>query len=566
MMKNLWKISIVLLALVAIALLIPIVSVDAQGGGPPLIPHPLDSAHTDCVTCHSTGLAGAPKYPADHTGRTNDMCRMCHQPGSASTSGSPTAAPVGAGTPQPTTNPAGGPPKIPHPLQNRDNCLACHQTGVGGAPKVPADHAGRTIDMCQGCHQPATASEPPIVVPTIVPHTAAASKTQDSCVTCHNTLSGQTGQVAKDWTSSVHAEQGVSCVDCHGGDATKSDKDAAHAVSAGFMGVPKLVDIPALCASCHSRVEAMRQYDIPTDQYAQYQTSVHGQKLAQGDTKVATCATCHDAHATKKVDDPTAKVYPLNVPALCATCHANAEYMKGYNIPTNQYDLYVKSVHGQALLVNQDTRAPSCATCHGTHGAAPPGFSEVANVCGSCHTATQQYYLQSAHAKDIPGAPQCVTCHGRYDVMTPTDDMFHGTDTRQCGSCHPANSPQAAAVQKLSDDITGAAKSVSDAEAAIKRAQAAALIIAPEEANLAQAKTNLITARAAQHTLNEATVKEQTDAATKIAKGIVDDADKATRDEAFRRQVMGIGLVIMVLAILSLYVIRRELYKQLPPE
>ncbi len=92
------------------------------------------------------------------------------------------------------------------------------------------------------------------------------------------------------------------------------------------------------------------------------------------------------------------------------------------------------------------------------------------------------------------------------------------------------------------------------------------MIIAPEEAKLAEAKTNLITARAAQHTLNEATVKEKTDAASKVAKSIVDDADKATRDEAFRRQVMGIGLVIMLLAILSLYVIRRELYKQLPRE
>ncbi len=565
MMKNFLKISVVLIALAAIVLLIPSVSVNAQGGGPPLIPHSLEG-RSDCVTCHSTGLAGAPKYPADHTGRTNDMCQGCHKPGPTSTSASPTTPPVGAGTPQPTKPAAGGPPKIPHPLQNRENCLACHQTGVGGAPKVPSDHAGRTIATCKGCHPPATSNEPPVIVPTAIPHTSAASPTQDSCVTCHNSQSGNTGQVAKDWASSVHAERGVSCVNCHGGDATKSDKESAHATSAGFVGVPKIVDIPALCASCHSNVDAMRQYDLPTDQYAKYQTSVHGQKLAQGDTKVATCATCHDAHGTKRTDDPTAKVYPLNVPALCATCHANAEYMKGYNIPTNQYDLYVKSVHGQALLVKQDTRAPSCATCHGTHGAAPPGFDEVANVCGSCHTATQDYYLQSAHASNQPGTPKCVTCHGRYDVMTPTDDMFHGTETRQCGSCHPDSSPQAAAVKKLYDDITGAAKSVDDAEAAIKRAQAAALIIAPEEAKLAEAKTNLITARAAQHTLSETVVKEKTDAANKIAKGIVDDADKATRDEAFRRQVMGIGLVIMVLAILSLYVIRRELYKQLPPK
>ena len=567
MMKNLWKISIILIILAAIVLVLPSFPASAQGG-PPLIPHSLDG-RADCVTCHSTGLAGAPKFPADHTGRTNEMCQLCHKPGTPSTSATvvPTKAPVGGATPaaQPTAA-LGGPPKIPHPLQNRDNCLACHQTGVGGAPKVPASHAGRTVDTCKGCHQPATASEPPIVVPTPIPHTSAASATQDSCVTCHTTQSGTIGQVAKDWAASVHAERGVSCVNCHGGDATKSDKAAAHAVSAGFAGVPNQVDIPALCASCHSNVDAMRQYDLPTDQYAKYLTSVHGQKLAQGDTKVATCATCHDSHGTKKTDDPTAKVYPLNVPALCATCHANVEYMKGYNIPTDQYDLYVKSVHGQALLINQDLRAPSCATCHGTHGAAPPGFDEVANVCGGCHTATQQYYLQSVHASDKAGTPKCVTCHGRYDVMKPTDDMFVGTGIRACTSCHPAGSPQDDAVKSLYNQITSAAKSVDDAESAIKRAAQASLIVAPEEAKLAEAKTNLITARAAQHTLSASVVKEQTDKATSIAKGIVSDSEKAAIDESFRRQVMGIGLGIMALAILSLYVIRRELYKQLPPE
>ena len=561
MMKNLWKISLVLFVLGAIVLLLPSAPVVAQGG-PPTIPHALEGRQ-DCLICHSTGVGGAPKFPADHTGRTNDMCQVCHKPGTPKPGS--TTAPSGSGTPKPTANPSAGIPKIPHPLQNRDNCLGCHQTGVGGAPKVASTHAGRTNDMCKTCHQSAAAADPVVVVPTPAIHTSAASPTQDSCVTCHNTQSGKTGQDAKDWAGSIHSERGVSCVNCHGGDATKSDKAAAHATSAGYVGVPKMVDIPALCASCHSNIDTMRQYDIPTDQYAKYLTSVHGQKLAQGDPKVATCATCHESHGTKKTDDPTAKVYSLNVPSLCATCHANVEYMKQYNIPTNQYDLYVKSVHGQALVVKQDTRAPSCATCHGTHGAAPPGYAEVANVCGSCHTATQEYYLQGVHSGNKDGTPKCVTCHGRYDVMAPSDDMFHGTGTRQCGSCHPDGSPQAAAVKALSDNIVSAAKTVDDAEAAIKRAQTAALIIAPEEAKLAQAKTNLITARAAQHALNLTTVKTQTDKAAATAKAILDDSEKATRDEAFRRQVMGIGLVIMALAILSLYVIRRELYKQLPP-
>ncbi len=46
-----------------------------------------------------------------------------------------------------------GPPAIPHPLEGRDDCVMCH--GEGGLKPFPADHAGRTSDICTTCHQPA---------------------------------------------------------------------------------------------------------------------------------------------------------------------------------------------------------------------------------------------------------------------------------------------------------------------------------------------------------------------------------------------------------------------------
>jgi hypothetical protein len=57
-------------------------------------------------------------------------------------------------TPTATPTPAAGPPQIPHSLQGRDNCLLCHEQGIGGAPQIPTDHAGRTNETCQACHQP----------------------------------------------------------------------------------------------------------------------------------------------------------------------------------------------------------------------------------------------------------------------------------------------------------------------------------------------------------------------------------------------------------------------------
>lgn len=43
-------------------------------------------------------------------------------------------------------------PKIPHTLEGRDNCLACH--AASGVKPFPADHIGRTNEVCRACHQP----------------------------------------------------------------------------------------------------------------------------------------------------------------------------------------------------------------------------------------------------------------------------------------------------------------------------------------------------------------------------------------------------------------------------
>lgn len=569
MKRQLVRLSFVVLAGILLFTLWPQWIAQARPPLQPPIPHSLEG-RADCLSCHATGLAGAPRVPPDHAGRTNEMCRVCHQTAPtarATPTATPTGKPAAASTSQPqkTITPSGA-PRIPHGLQGRDNCLACHATGVGGSPVVPASHAGRTVDTCRTCHQAAQPpeGEVPQVVPTPVQRVQLPNK--NTCVECHTNLGGQSLEIVKDWASSIHAERNVTCADCHGGNANLSKKEEAMSAAAGYIGKPKTVDIPALCASCHARVELMRQYDLPTDQWAKYQQSVHGKLLAQGDTNVATCFVCHDRHGTKKVKDPAARVYSLNVPALCASCHANVELMKPYKIPTNQFELYQKSVHGIALLQKQDLRAPSCATCHGTHGAAPPGFQEVANVCGSCHTATQDYYLKSKHASDQPGTPKCVTCHGRYDVSEPSEAMFIGSGSRQCGSCHTATSPQIKTIQDLRDSLLTSAAAVDEGEAAIQRAAGSALIVAPEEAKLREAQTNLITARAAQHTLNLGTVKERTDKATVKAKEVVADAQKAIDDSIFRRQYMVFGLAIMALSIASLWIIRRELYKQLPPK
>lgn len=554
-MKTKRIVVFILLVLVVLALgLVPQLVARAQGPTPPVVPHPLEG-HDACATCHMSGTKDVPQAPADHEGRINNQCLFCHVPGFS----------INAGNGQGGTS-SNGIPNIPHPLEGRDNCLGCHSNGTGGAPKPPPDHVGRTSSQCRNCHQPAAAApgDAPLALPTTVPHLASADNNSNTCVTCHATQTGKSAQIVKDWQSSIHSERGVTCADCHGGDATAATQEASMSVKAGYIGIPKKQDIPAMCAGCHANIEMMRQYNLPTDQWAQYRTSVHGKKLEQGDANVPTCFTCHDDHGTKKVSDPAAKVYVMNVPTLCGGCHSNAGMMQSYNIPTNQYELYKESVHGIALLDKQDTRAPTCATCHGTHGATPPGFKEVQNVCGSCHTATQDYYLKGVHAGNDPKMPKCVTCHGRYDVHQPSESMFVETGSRNCTSCHTPDSPGGQTAQAFFTSIDGSAQAIAEAQQAIETASSSSLIMAPEEAKLAQAHTDLVTARAAQHMMDQDTIKKKTDAATATAKQVAADAQKAINESLFRREFMALGLGIMVVSIAGLWIIRRALYQELP--
>lgn len=483
----------------------------------PPIPHPLEG-RDNCLACHEQGSGGAPKIPDDHTGRTNDQCQACHHAESA-------------------TEPA---PDIPHTLEGREECLACHH---------PAPVEGEATE------QPPS-EPPPAPTPLAYPRPRGASNT---CFDCHFTLGGRSEQITSDWQSSIHAERGVICADCHGGDPNAEDPDEAMSRDAGYIGKPDRTEIPDLCGSCHSNVNLMRQYNLPTDQLTKYRESFHGQQLAKGDTKVATCFDCHDEHATRETNDPRASVYQLNVPELCAYCHANTEYMAEYDIPTNQFELYKESVHGIALLDNQDTRAPNCATCHGTHGAAPPGFAEVANVCGSCHSAIQDYYLKGAHSSDDPDVPDCVSCHGRYDVTKPSEAMFLGNSSRDCGSCHAPDTEEGGVVEELHQALTDADKAIEEAENMVQRAARLGMIVAEEESLIGEARTKLITARATQHEVNLESVQEISDASVELSQQARQQAEDAIAESRFRRQAMVIALAVIVLVIFSLVLLRREL-------
>src|ERR1035441_1443581 len=184
----------------------------------------------------------------------------------------------------------------------------------------------------------------------------------DSCLDCHSALPEPLGVTQETFSQDIHAQKGLTCTGCHGGDASSYDPDVSMSRKTGWKGKIDRKQIPQLCGSCHSNPALMRQYNpsLRTDQLDQYHTSMHGKRLAAGDTKVAVCTDCHSVHDIRAPSDPRSTVNPVNVANTCARCHADADYMKEYSIPTDQYAKYSTSVHRERLVVRGDLSAPTC--------------------------------------------------------------------------------------------------------------------------------------------------------------------------------------------------------------
>ncbi len=428
------------------------------------------------------------------------------------------------------------------------------------------------------------ASAPPVPAPLTHPPADGAN----GCYDCHSVVNDKQAAIAADWQDSAHGQAGVTCADCHGGDPRSDQITVAMDPSNGFVGAPDRLGSVGLCGSCHADVNRMKASGLPTDQYAKYWSSVHGQQLLTADdSRVAICTDCHGSHTVKKVSDPSSPVFILNVPELCAGCHADADRMAPYGIPTDQYAIYSKSVHGVALLDNKDVRAPSCASCHGSHDAKPPTSATVVGVCGKCHTATEDLYQQSRHSELQAAAPQCWTCHGTHDVTQPGSYMFfhptppdytcdtcHDLQThtlrlelsrftneadRRCDTCHHPDSQIYAQIDGISNAITSAEDAYSQAEDTIQRAAGLGMITSDAEVKLTDAKTSLIQAQAAVHTTKLSKIAElSTDATTKaraaeaIATGKIDES-------VFRREAMVVVLAFIAFNALFLYVLKRRL-------
>lgn len=254
----------------------------------------------------------------------------------------------------------------------------------------------------------------------------------DSCVECHTSLPDNLGAPAAGMAKDIHSRYGLSCADCHGGDPTdpeltsmapekgfhristkqeisdlcggchtdqtaqyktsehgqrlsRGDEKVATCVSChgvhGMLSVNQTqspvypTNIARTCDRCHADGAYMADYDIPTDQFARYQQSVHGEALlVKRDLSAPTCNDCHGNHGAHPpgVD---------SVAAACGQCHATTR------------DFFLKSPHQAAF---ERLNLTECGPCHGIHAVLQAsnellGVGDV-SICVTCHTPESAGY------------------------------------------------------------------------------------------------------------------------------------------------------------------------------
>ena len=390
---------------------------------------------------------------------------------------------------------------------------------------------------------------------------AQTATAPNACLTCHAVQSDArlATPTALFQQADVHRESGFRCADCHGGDAESTDAGRAHDLARGFRGAPSGQAQIGVCSRCHSDAEVMRRFAPRqrVDQAAEYVTSVHGKRLASGDRRVATCASCHGAHGIRRVNDAKSPVFPTNVATTCGACHADASRMRGYRLdngsplPIAQLADYQKSVHHAALTKGNDLSAPTCNDCHGNHGAAPPGVGAVTNVCGTCHAVFQQKFATSVHAQIFDKG--CVECHGNHAVLKPSDDLLGTGSQALCAMCHNgADDKGASAASAMHGAIDRLKADIDRSSALVSRLKNAGMEMGAQELALSTARSQLTLARTEVHAFDATRVEPIANDGLKIVSDVNTAGDKAVAELRFRRRGLAASLGAILLVVIAL--------------
>jgi hypothetical protein len=221
------------------------------------------------------------------------------------------------------------------------------------------------------------------------------------------------------------------------------------------------------CADCHRGYEAGYPHQVANrvvpcqtcheQEGHDWAASIHA-AIAAATGDAPTCVRCHGSHTVYGVADRRSPTHPLNVAALCGSCHADPRITGTYFATVDKTTArtavahFAKTVHGNALTRDGLIVSATCNDCHRAHKVLPADSAEssvsrhnIPATCGACHAGVTAAYDSSAHGvayltggKTATGhsAPVCVDCHSAHDIVRANETQWRLSVGAECGSCH----------------------------------------------------------------------------------------------------------------------------------
>ncbi len=272
-------------------------------------------------------------------------------------------------------------------------------------------------------------------------------QSEEACLACHEdpslSLRLPSGEILPlsirpdDLHASIHGALGIGCQACHldleGYPHPRTDYSNRRELASALY---------ESCQRCHP------------DHYARTLDSMHADAAAAGNPDTPICTDCHGAHYVQPPDQPR-----TSISQTCGRCHTQISAS------------YTESVHGSALVQEDNPDVPVCTDCHGVHNIQDPRTAlfrvESPELCAGCHAddelmgryglSTDVYALYSLswHGVDVSvykaiwptiwhDSAVCTDCHGVHDILS-TDDPRSRVNPANllatCRTCHPEAGP-----------------------------------------------------------------------------------------------------------------------------
>lgn len=239
---------------------------------------------------------------------------------------------------------------------------------------------------------------------------------------------------------SVHTPLGIGCQSCHP-DIASYPHPAISYTSARELSLAYY----QTCQKCHPANFAQTQDALH---------NIHAQISAGGNPTTPVCTDCHGAHDTQKIENDR-----VRISETCGRCHAQ------------EFAQYKDSVHGVALLQENNHDVPVCTDCHGVHSIPDPRLAQFRTaspeMCAGCHANAQlmskyglsadvyDLYTLSWHGVDVTvyqarwptirhESAVCTDCHGVHNIRKASDPASTVNPANllaTCQGCHPQAGP-----------------------------------------------------------------------------------------------------------------------------